>query len=648
MTETSTPPAATWPPISTNAITSTKAEDDEGILMEGVVKKVSRAKHRIRSGSLKSKRLVVSPRGISWGDDKRGKRLRKGGCTWEQVHSIKESHHAKTASSSFEILDKEGVSRRFVCSDSDQWVRCMKEAHTHHTRGSSSCSNHCSGGPSSSAELPQGPPRDSKPSPRSNKTSSLLCSSLLGLVPVAAAGLYLLLCTSPMLLNDAALEGEQQVLLQDASSRSASLLSIGALGALALVLAASLTLCSRRKGSKQPPMPARGSVVEEQPLPPSLPHKSTGASGEHLTPADMASQEEVMRRRPADPPSESSPLNRWEVDCGGSVDKAKAKMAASLAWRESKCLNDILERPQPYFDRAKRHFPHFVCGVNRSGEHVMYERPGFLDLEAAVKDGLSVDILIEHLLFVYEYVWRVLVQDDEARLMSVIDMKNVSMSKGWQEALEFIKKMSSVVQDNYVERCSKTLIVNAPSWFGVLWRCIKPCISEQARNRVVVATTAHTFQLLSQLIDPGQIPKMYGGLGSFAEEENSPTIAHSWQEMCMKTWVDNLHAKRFKEEEEVICAGESQETTRVKRGDQDEGGLAKLKNERKRGGERTRKLRLSLSPPRREWKESAKRRKSEVLSAQPEKEEDRPRALTSPVTPAAAAAAMRPPELPVD
>jgi len=58
-------------------------------------------------------------------------------------------------------------------------------------------------------------------------------------------------------------------------------------------------------------------------------------------------------------------------------------------------------------------------------------------------------------------------------MISILDVKNVSIMDLRGDALEFLKAASRVVQLHYVERSHKMFILNAPSWFSVLWKVKK-------------------------------------------------------------------------------------------------------------------------------------------------------------------------------
>lgn len=62
--------------------------------------------------------------------------------------------------------------------------------------------------------------------------------------------------------------------------------------------------------------------------------------------------------------------------CGGNRTRAWAKYQQTLAWRSANHVDHILDMPQKHFHTIKKYYPHFVHGLSKSGEIVVYEFPG--------------------------------------------------------------------------------------------------------------------------------------------------------------------------------------------------------------------------------------------------------------------------------
>lgn len=91
------------------------------------------------------------------------------------------------------------------------------------------------------------------------------------------------------------------------------------------------------------------------------------------------------------------------------------------------------------------------------------------------------------------------------------------------ERVEFLKNASRTMQNYYVERCRLVFIINAPFFFGLIWRVISPLLHENTRRKVRILGSDYKTAMLEHISD-NQIPMNYGGsgpmLGSGIEDAN--------------------------------------------------------------------------------------------------------------------------------
>jgi len=203
-------------------------------------------------------------------------------------------------------------------------------------------------------------------------------------------------------------------------------------------------------------------------------------------------------------------------------------------------VETILDEAQPYFSVIKKNYPHFLCGKAKSGSYVYYEKVGFIDLDGIRKTGCTIDDTIRHYIFITEYLWRILAPGDTDKTVSVFDMTNVKLADLAGDALEFLKKSSAVIQNNYPESCQAMLLVNCPSWFSLLWKMVKPLVNEVTQKKIRIVNAANTLNAMREFIDDDQIPQCYGGTGVWGDGGPENERYQNPLEVALQKFVDNI------------------------------------------------------------------------------------------------------------
>lgn len=168
----------------------------------------------------------------------------------------------------------------------------------------------------------------------------------------------------------------------------------------------------------------------------------------------------------------------------GDEEKGRQRYENTLQWRKENGIDTILVEPHPTFETIKKYYPQYFHGRSREGLPVYYERPGKIDLPALKREGLSIDDLLRHYMYITEYLWRVIEPIDTGRSITVLDVTGIGMYDLGGEVLDFIKRASSFTGAHYPERSAHIFIINIPGWFNMIWRMIKPLIDPVTREKV--------------------------------------------------------------------------------------------------------------------------------------------------------------------
>ncbi|KAG7389936.1 hypothetical protein PHYPSEUDO_009194 [Phytophthora pseudosyringae] len=212
----------------------------------------------------------------------------------------------------------------------------------------------------------------------------------------------------------------------------------------------------------------------------------------------------------------------------GDEEKGRARYLATLEWRKENNIDNILVTPHPSFETIKKYYPQYFHGRTRDGLPVYYERPGKIDLPALKRDGLSIDDLLRHYMYITEYLWRVVEPNDSGRSITVLDVTGIGMYDLGGEVLDFIKRASAFTGAHYPERSAHIFIINIPGWFNMIWRMVKPLIDPVTREKVHMLKGSAILRELETLIDLENIPSDFGGEGAALgdSEEEHALAAH--------------------------------------------------------------------------------------------------------------------------
>ena len=169
-------------------------------------------------------------------------------------------------------------------------------------------------------------------------------------------------------------------------------------------------------------------------------------------------------------------------------DHAKKALHETLQWREEHNIDEILLQSQRNFDICKEVFPHYFVGRDESQHVVFVQRPPLIDLDKAKKNGLTSDELLMHYVFVNEWLWQIAESDKPLGTMtSVIDLKGLNLGLARRrDILAFLKQFVTTMDSHYPQRAHKTILLNAPRWFNVIYKMISPLLRESTKSKIEI------------------------------------------------------------------------------------------------------------------------------------------------------------------
>ena len=79
-------------------------------------------------------------------------------------------------------------------------------------------------------------------------------------------------------------------------------------------------------------------------------------------------------------------------------------------------------------------------------------------------------------------------------------------------------KLINAINRNYPERVWRTIILNAPSIFGVIWSIVSPLLEPNVREKITVLRGNYE-DTLRELVAPENLPVAYGGTDAGASPD---------------------------------------------------------------------------------------------------------------------------------
>ncbi|DBA82715.1 TPA: hypothetical protein ACH3X1_006948 [Trebouxia sp. C0004] len=227
-------------------------------------------------------------------------------------------------------------------------------------------------------------------------------------------------------------------------------------------------------------------------------------------------QHSSLRRFSKDHAVSDDIQKRFMIAVEDDEKAAKKRVQEWLEWKTKHGLANGPSQPQPHYDTMKKAIMHAVICFSKSDHPIRIMKVG--DMRAAWKKmkaaGITSDIGLRHFGFLEEYIWQVL---DPRPLplgtaIWIVDLGGMGLSDLGSEAFQFFKRMSVEVGMHYPERLYKLVLLNAPSFFSLLWRICEPIMPGSTRNKVkVVRSHQELIAALADECDAAQIPSDYGG-----------------------------------------------------------------------------------------------------------------------------------------
>lgn len=209
-------------------------------------------------------------------------------------------------------------------------------------------------------------------------------------------------------------------------------------------------------------------------------------------------------------------LLRWLRAREFDVVKAEKLLRENLVWR---CQNNIDSLVENYEcpDVFVRYFPGGMCNHDRGGRPFWIMPSGNGDFKGMLQ-CVSTEAMVKHVIYQIELISQEMKRQTEklGKLVDtftvVFDYENFTLRQVYcLQVIEVTRALMVVYENHYPEILERCLIINAPSFFPVFWRFIRPFFTDRTANKIEIFTREGWQPVLLKYMDPSQLPVHWGG-----------------------------------------------------------------------------------------------------------------------------------------
>lgn len=211
-------------------------------------------------------------------------------------------------------------------------------------------------------------------------------------------------------------------------------------------------------------------------------------------------------------------LLRWLRAREFNLNKAEHMLRSHVNWRKQFGTDDIVAE-QDFPEVLRKYYPGGFVGYDRDGRPVSIIPFGRCDLKGLLM-SVSVDDVIRFAVSQFEVSEKDL-KAQSIKLGRVIetvtyifDFDGFALSTlASKSVLDYVTTLMCTFEDNYPERLNKAIVINAPRYFPVFWRIIRPFLTERTANKVALYGKDEQAwrRALLESIEPDQLPQYWGG-----------------------------------------------------------------------------------------------------------------------------------------
>lgn len=119
------------------------------------------------------------------------------------------------------------------------------------------------------------------------------------------------------------------------------------------------------------------------------------------------------------------------------------------------------------------------------------KKPCYVRIECAYDLLCSLNYLLVstgHYVYVNEYLWQIVEADSPmAVMLGIIDLQGINLKALRQgEIISFLKTFVKTMDSHYPQRAHKTLLINTPKWFNLVYKLVSPLLRDSTKEKIEI------------------------------------------------------------------------------------------------------------------------------------------------------------------
>nr|XP_037281722.1 SEC14-like protein 2 isoform X2 [Rhipicephalus microplus]XP_037281723.1 SEC14-like protein 2 isoform X2 [Rhipicephalus microplus] len=208
-------------------------------------------------------------------------------------------------------------------------------------------------------------------------------------------------------------------------------------------------------------------------------------------------------------------LLRWLRARDFDVTKAKKMYCDHLQWRKENGADDILHTYE-IPEILKENFPGYFLNPCKDGRP-MWIMPCGVNVNAMLK-ALNPEVIKRHGIYLLEYMASVCRNSSQKvgreihTHYAVADLDKVVRGHiySWH-VFKTAAALVRMVEDNYPECLEKVIVINAPSFYSILWKYARMILSDRTADKFEVYGKDDWKKRLLEIADADSLPACWGG-----------------------------------------------------------------------------------------------------------------------------------------